>query len=119
MRVNWGKPTLQYALDGDTAYANKSNIFEMPEANGVSLSFSSPLCLHQHLTNLFITVVLLVDSNFQRHRLPHPIHLHSHDFYIVGRGDDVWDGTTTGLTFTNPTRCDVATTSLLYLLAAT
>lgn len=41
-------------------------------------------------------------------KLPHPIHPHGHDFYIVGRGDDVWDGTTTGLTFTNPTRCDIA-----------
>lgn len=74
MQVNWCKPTLQYALGGNTAYANKSNIFEMLEVNRVSLSFSFTLCLHQHLINLFITVVLLVDSNHQRHQVssPHP-----------------------------------------------
>jgi hypothetical protein len=41
--------------------------------------------------------------------LPHPIHLHGHDFYIVGSGSGVWDGTTNGLTFNNPTRRDTAT----------
>lgn len=41
--------------------------------------------------------------------LPHPIHLHGHDFYIVGRGSGTWDGTTTGLNLNNPTRRDTAT----------
>jgi hypothetical protein len=40
--------------------------------------------------------------------LPHPIHLHGHDFYILGRGTGEWDGTTTGLNFQNPTRRDTA-----------
>ncbi|XTI88361.1 hypothetical protein V2W45_1343172 [Cenococcum geophilum] len=70
-----------YALGGDTAYANKSNIFEMPEAKG------------------WIQTTSII-------KLPRSIHLHGHGFYIVGRGDDVWDGTTTGL---NPTHRDIAT----------
>jgi hypothetical protein len=41
--------------------------------------------------------------------LPHPIHLHGHDFYVVKSGPGVWDGTTNGMTFNNPTRRDTAT----------
>lgn len=88
MKVNWGKPTLQYILDSDTAYANKSNVFEMSVANGWYYWWIQT-------TGAF--------------GLPHPIHLHGHDFYIVGRGDNVWDGNTASLAFTNPTRRDVAT----------
>ncbi|KAF2808429.1 uncharacterized protein BDZ99DRAFT_464310, partial [Mytilinidion resinicola] len=88
MEVNWGKPTLEYVLSGNTDNNPKSNIFAMPNANAWYY--------------WWIQTTSLIE-------LPHPIHLHGHDFYLVGRGDDVWDGTTAGLTFDNPTRRDVAT----------
>lgn len=38
----------------------------------------------------------------------HPIHLHGHDFYILGQGTGVWNGDRSGLTFSNPARRDTA-----------
>ncbi|OCK85973.1 multicopper oxidase [Lepidopterella palustris CBS 459.81] len=90
MEVNWEKPILQYALDGDTNYPPNSNIFEMPTANA-----------------WYYWWIQSVSTNPVQ--IPHPIHLHGHDFSIVAVGDDVWDGSTTGFSFTNPTRRDVAT----------
>lgn len=40
--------------------------------------------------------------------LHHPIHLHGHDFYILGQGSGVYDGNMDSLTFDNPPRRDTA-----------
>lgn len=42
--------------------------------------------------------------------IPHPIHLHGHDFYVLGRGHGVFDPSSSPstLTWQNPTRRDVA-----------
>ncbi|KAI1355572.1 putative extracellular dihydrogeodin oxidase/laccase [Xylaria sp. FL0043] len=38
---------------------------------------------------------------------PHPMHLHGHDFWILGQGTGTFDGSTADLTLTNPPRRDV------------
>lgn len=38
----------------------------------------------------------------------HPIHLHGHDFYVLGAGTGTYDSSTTSLNLTNPARRDVA-----------
>ncbi|KAI0816756.1 putative extracellular dihydrogeodin oxidase/laccase [Xylaria sp. FL0064] len=38
---------------------------------------------------------------------PHPMHLHGHDFWILGQGTGTFDGSTANLTLTNPPRRDV------------
>lgn len=85
--VDWNNPTLETVLAGSTNYGVNSNVHEMSN-NGWFLWW--------------------VQSTAAV-KLPHPIHLHGHDYYIVGRGTGVWDGSTTGLNFNNPTRRDTAT----------
>jgi hypothetical protein len=37
MDVNWGNPTLQYVLNGNTSYPRNMNVIELPIANTVSI----------------------------------------------------------------------------------
>lgn len=88
MIANWDQPTLLDIINGDTNYGPNSNVFEAPNANQWYAWYIQS-----------ITPVTLA----------HPVHLHGHDFHVLGSGNGTWDGTTTGLTFTNPTRRDVTT----------
>jgi FtsP/CotA-like multicopper oxidase with cupredoxin domain len=85
--VDWNNPTLETQLAGSTNFGANANLHEM-QTNGWYLWWIQSTAAVQ---------------------LPHPIHLHGHDFYIVGSGTGTWDGSTTGLTFNNPTRRDTAT----------
>jgi hypothetical protein len=41
--------------------------------------------------------------------LPHPIHLHGHDFHVLGaKANSQWTGDISSLNFTNPPRRDTA-----------
>ncbi|KAF2274576.1 uncharacterized protein EI97DRAFT_102769 [Westerdykella ornata] len=86
--VNWTQPSLKTTLEQGPDYGNHSNVYEIATKDNWYLWWIQ--------TRTFIP-------------LPHPIHLHGHDFYIVGKGSGVWDGNTAGLTFNNPTRRDTAT----------
>lgn len=85
--VDWNNPTLETVLAGSTSFGTNSNVHEMTGSGW-------------YLWWIQSTATIL---------LPHPIHLHGHDFYVVGRGTGTWDGTTAGLNFNNPTRRDTAT----------
>ncbi|KAF2255604.1 multicopper oxidase [Trematosphaeria pertusa] len=85
--VDWNQPSLQTALEGSSTFGNNSNVYEMPSSNWYFWWIQ---------TTSFIAI-------------PHPIHLHGHDFYILGSGAGTWDGSTAGLNFANPTRRDTAT----------
>lgn len=87
MDVSWDKPTLEYVKNGETNYPTSLNVVEMPN-------------------NQWYYWVLQVLTPVP---VPHPIHLHGHDFYILGKGSGTFDGTTTGLNFNNPIRRDVTT----------
>lgn len=87
MIVDWNNPTLETTLAGSSDYYANANIHEMPTSDW-------------YLWWIQSTAVI---------QLPHPIHLHGHDFYIIGEGSGTWDGTTTGLKLNNPTRRDTAT----------
>lgn len=86
--VNWTQPSLKTALENSPNYGNNSNIYEIATKDNWYLWWIQ--------TRTFIP-------------LPHPIHLHGHDFYILGSGNNVWDQTANGLNFDNPTRRDTAT----------
>ena len=88
MSVNWGKPTLDYVFDGDTDYPSELNVIELPNADEWTF------WIIQSLAGDITTA-------------PHPIHLHGHDFYILGTGDGFFPGASS-LTFHQPTRRDVA-----------
>lgn len=48
---------------------------------------------------------MIIDTTFAQ---AHPIHLHGHDFYVLGTGSGTYDNTTTTFNTTNPPRRDVA-----------
>ncbi|KAF2131518.1 multicopper oxidase [Dothidotthia symphoricarpi CBS 119687] len=85
--VDWNNPSLETVLAGSTNFGNNSNVHEMPSSGWYLWWIQSTASI----------------------ALPHPIHLHGHDFYIVGSGSGTWDGTTAGLTLSNPTRRDTST----------
>ncbi|KAJ4362767.1 laccase, multicopper oxidase, benzenediol:oxygen oxidorectuctase [Ascochyta clinopodiicola] len=84
MVVDWNNPTLETTLAGSNKFPTNANIRELSTSNWYLWWIQSTAAL----------------------QLPHPIHLHGHDFYIVGEGNGTWDGSTTGLTLNNPTRRD-------------
>ncbi|KZL76688.1 multicopper oxidase, partial [Colletotrichum tofieldiae] len=82
--VQWDKPTLEYIAEGNTSWPQRANIIELPEADA------------------WTWWVIENDG-----ALPHPIHLHGHDFLLLGTGDGGFTSSET-LNFENPTRRDVA-----------
>jgi FtsP/CotA-like multicopper oxidase with cupredoxin domain len=84
--VDWNNPSLETVLNGKKDIGPNGNVYTMDGSDWY-------LWWIQSTTSI---------------KLPHPIHLHGHDYYILGRGTGTWDGTTTGLNFDNPTRRDTA-----------
>jgi FtsP/CotA-like multicopper oxidase with cupredoxin domain len=89
--VTWDKPTLQYVKDKNTSYPSTFNLIEFPVKDTWSYW-------------------IIQEPANTRVPIPHPIHLHGHDFYVLGRGSGVFDKSTSpsSLTFENPTRRDTA-----------
>lgn len=89
MRVDWSKPTINYVQEGNYSFEQEMNVFEVNEKDKWTF-----------------WVIQTVQGDPVN--LPHPIHLHGHDFYVIGQGNGVWDGDKTGLKFDNPVRRDTA-----------
>ncbi|KAF9635593.1 putative laccase-1 precursor protein [Lasiodiplodia theobromae] len=89
MAIDWSYPTMQYVLDGNTSWPEEMNLVELDEAD-----------------EWYYFVLQTVQGSSVN--LPHPIHLHGHDFYILGSGPGVWNGNIDGLQFDNPPRRDTA-----------
>nr|AAA33591.1 laccase [Neurospora crassa] len=100
ININWNKPVLEYVLTGNTNYSQSDNIVQVEGVNQWKywLIENDP------------------DGAFS---LPHPIHLHGHDFLILGRSPDVTAISQTRYVFdpavdmarlngNNPTRRDTA-----------
>ncbi|KAF2667907.1 hypothetical protein BT63DRAFT_359825, partial [Microthyrium microscopicum] len=85
--VDWQNPTLAYILNGTTNYPKSENVFLMPQANA-----------------WYFWVII----NPATPPLPHPVHLHGHDFYKLGSGTGPFPGVS-ALNFNNPMRRDVST----------
>ena len=90
IRVDWERPTLQNVLDKNFTFEAKRNVFEITQRD----------------TWTFWVIQTIPGDQVN---LPHPIHLHGHDFYILGSGGGVWDGNRDNLRFSNPSRSDPAT----------
>ncbi|KAK5658990.1 hypothetical protein OQA88_1076 [Cercophora sp. LCS_1] len=95
MNITWDEPTLEYLAKGNMNFPPRYNVFQVPQANQWSFWV---------VENLF--------------GLPHPMHLHGHDFLILGRSPALDNPFSVGprrfnaatdtasLDFTNPTRRD-------------
>ncbi|RDL34447.1 uncharacterized protein BP5553_07575 [Venustampulla echinocandica] len=91
--VDWKQPTLRYLADGQAA-----SLSEIPGLNLYELS----------VPDKFYYWVIQNGLN-----IPHPIHLHGHEFYILGQTNGTTGQTFSGdkskLNFEKPPRRDVAT----------
>jgi FtsP/CotA-like multicopper oxidase with cupredoxin domain len=86
INVQWDNPVLSYVLSGNTSYPREENLVFMDELD---------VWTYWVIQNLS--------------PLPHPMHLHGHDFLILGSDPlaTFVSGDSTLLNFDNPTRRDV------------
>lgn len=87
--IKWEMPTLQYVMSHNTNYPRVSNMIEIPN-EGVW------------------TYWIIQEVQGGPVYIPHPMHLHGHDFYVLGSGVGAFNMQTdpADLLFTNPPRRD-------------
>ncbi|KAK0940342.1 laccase, multicopper oxidase, benzenediol:oxygen oxidorectuctase [Friedmanniomyces endolithicus] len=92
MLNNWEQPTLEYVRTGNTSYPADLNLIQLPTEGRWTY-----------------WVIQEVAGNPYNVAVPHPIHLHGHDFYVLGTGTTTWTAAAaSSLNYANPTRRDVA-----------
>lgn len=84
--VDWADPTVKHIYEGNTTWTTQNHVVELDTANE--------------------WVYFVIETT---NSVPHPIHLHGHDFYVLAQDTGTYDADTTSLTLTNPPRRDVAT----------
>ncbi|KAK4148883.1 Cupredoxin [Chaetomidium leptoderma] len=84
--VEWDHPVLEYVLEGNTTFPGAINLVDVPQAE--------------------VWTFWVIQNTFG---VPHPIHLHGHDFSVLGTGAGTFDAATMmgQLNFVNPIRRDV------------
>lgn len=91
MDVQWDDPTLEYVRTGNTSYPTTDNLISLP-TEGVWTYW-----------------VITENTGNPQVNIPHPIHLHGHDFYVLGTGSSAYTSSdAANLNYNNPTRRDVA-----------
>lgn len=83
MHVDWTDPTLLEVYRGHHSWANTSGVIELPHKN--------------------VWTYVVIETTLS---VPHPIHLHGHDFVIVAQGTGTYDGEIT--TLAKPPKRDTA-----------
>lgn len=84
MVVSWENPTLAQILAGTTTYETSNAVLELPDAN--------------------VWTYLVIETTLS---VPHPIHLHGHDFSVLAQGSGAYS-TSISLNLSNPPRRDTA-----------
>lgn len=85
MLTDWATPTLSQILANTTSFATSSAVIELPDADE--------------------WVYILIETALA---VPHPIHLHGHDFAVLAQGSGTYDADSTTLSLENPPRRDTA-----------
>ena len=80
----WEYPTVLQVLDGNDTWDEQQRIIELPEADQWAY--------------------FVISSVFAQ---AHPMHLHGHDFWVLGHGYGKFSNTTSQLNLNNPPRSDV------------
>lgn len=91
MYIRWDEPTIQYVFNGTTNWPAAYDVIEVPNENVWAY-----------------WLLQMVDGSPPT---PHPIHLHGHDFFVLGQGaNEQFDvsSQTSSLNFDNPPRRDTA-----------
>lgn len=89
--VQWATPTLTYVMNKDTNYPVVSNLVSVPN-EGTWVYW------------------IIQETQPGRVNIPHPIHLHGHDFYVMGTGAGTFNVSSdpANLQYNNPPRRDTA-----------
>jgi hypothetical protein len=91
MHINLSSPSIQQISFNNGNFSQSENTYSIGEANQFQY-----WVIQQDPANLAA--------------VPHPIHLHGHDFYVLAQeSDKTWDGDISGLQMDNPPRRDTAT----------
>lgn len=85
MLVEWSNPTLLQVYDNATTFDTSNAVIELPDAD--------------------VWVYLVIQTTFT---VPHPIHLHGHDFLVIAQGTGTFSTDTVTLNLDNPPRRDTA-----------
>ncbi|EEA21273.1 hypothetical protein TMatcc_009325 [Talaromyces marneffei ATCC 18224] len=85
MLIDWENPTLLQIYNNETSWSSTEGVIQVDEANK--------------------WVYVLVQSSLG---VPHPIHLHGHDFFVLAQGTGTYDPNTAVSKFNNPARRDTA-----------
>ncbi|XWX02410.1 hypothetical protein V2A60_010447 [Cordyceps javanica] len=85
MLIEWDDPTLSKLLRHDTTFQKNDSVIELPNANK--------------------TFYMVIKNPFF---VAHPIHLHGHDFFVLGQGIGPYLPGVSPLTTKNPPRRDTA-----------
>lgn len=112
MLVDFDKPTLQTVFDGFTGnetWGKTDNVFEVGD-NGHAVSLL-PILEEVVGTNVVQWQYWVIQQdNVTAPPVPHPIHLHGHDFFVLAQqANAVWNGDISTLNMNNPIRRDTAT----------
>ncbi|KAJ4373225.1 laccase, multicopper oxidase, benzenediol:oxygen oxidorectuctase [Neocucurbitaria cava] len=92
MTVDLDHPTLQGVVDGNSSFAASRHVLSVGAKNEWQYW------------------VIQMDNATFSPPLPHPIHLHGHDFYVLDHQENaVWNGDISRLKMDNPIRRDTAT----------
>jgi len=92
MTIHWDTPTLQYLMEGNTSYPSSYDVIEIPNEG------------------VWTYWIIQVAANSPPPA--HPIHLHGHDFFVLGSASGAtFDAATdtASLNFANPPRRDTST----------
>lgn len=79
----WDYPSVLAIAEGNTSWTAAEHVWTLPDAN--------------------VWVSMVIETDFAQ---AHPLHLHGHDFWVLGSGSGTYSNTTT-LTTTNAPRRDV------------
>ncbi|EFX04444.1 extracellular dihydrogeodin oxidase [Grosmannia clavigera kw1407] len=80
----WDYPTLQQVADKNDTWGASQNVYEFPNAD------------------TWVYWVIQTKNN-----APHPLHMHGHDFWILGQGTGTYNASTANLSLVNRPRRDV------------
>lgn len=83
--TEWDDPTLMKIMENTTDFNTSNAVFEVANANE--------------------WVYIVISTSLT---VPHPIHLHGHDFYVLAQNDTTYDESTVTLNLSNPPRRDTA-----------
>ncbi|KAI1407056.1 multicopper oxidase [Hypoxylon sp. FL1857] len=84
MLVDWANPTLLQVIDDVTEFEVDDSVIQLPNANE--------------------WVYMAIETDLA---VPHPVHLHGHDFFVLSQGTGSYSSNTT-LNLDNPPRRDTA-----------